>query len=99
MSNAKDLVGDRQFIDIREWHRAKLLEPCAGKDKEFTLHWEGGEWVRSVSVEVKSGTGCAELLGSSYRATKLSGEKCESGSVLASAPAIMVDGVALGLPV
>jgi hypothetical protein len=53
VSNAKDLVGDRQFIDIREWHRAKLLEPSPGKDKEFTLHWEGGEWVRSVSVEVK----------------------------------------------
>lgn len=53
MSNAKDLVGDRQFIDIREWHRAKLLEPSPGKDKEFTLRWESGEWVRSVSVEVK----------------------------------------------
>jgi hypothetical protein len=53
VSDAKDLVRDRQFIDIREWHRAKLAEPSPGKDKEFTLRWESGEWVRSVSVEVK----------------------------------------------
>lgn len=52
MSDAKDLVGDRQFIDIRELHRAKLLEQSPGKGKEFTLHWEDGEWVRFVRVEV-----------------------------------------------
>lgn len=53
VSYAKDLVGDRQFIDIREWHRAKLLEPSPGKNREFTLRLEGGEWITSISVEVK----------------------------------------------
>jgi hypothetical protein len=53
VSNAKDLVGDRQSIDIREWHRAKLLEPSPGKEKEFTIHWKGNEPIPSVSVEVE----------------------------------------------
>jgi len=71
VSNATDLVGDRQFIDIREWHRAKLLEPSPGKDKEFTLHWNGGEWIPSVSVEVKP-----ELVVLSYQ-VRLPGDKPE----------------------
>jgi hypothetical protein len=71
VSDAKDLVGDRQFIDIREWHRAKLLEPSPGKNREFTLRWEGGEWITSVSVEVKP-----ELVELSYR-DRLPGDKPE----------------------
>jgi hypothetical protein len=71
VSNAKDLVGDRQFIDIREWHRAKLLEPGPDKDKKFTLRWKGGVCVPSVSVEVKP-----EQVVLSYQVREL-GDKTE----------------------
>jgi hypothetical protein len=50
----KDLVGDRQCLDIREWHRNKLLEPAPDKDKGFTWELGNGEQrVLSISVEVR----------------------------------------------
>jgi hypothetical protein len=50
----KDLVGNRQCIDIRAWHRNKLLEPAPNKDKEFTWEWKNGDQrVLSISVEVR----------------------------------------------
>ena len=56
MRKKKDLVGDRQFIDIREWHQNKLLEPVPNTDKEFTWECKNSDRrVLSISVEVRPG--------------------------------------------
>jgi hypothetical protein len=49
VSKAGGLVEEQQCIDIRRWHRERLLEP----DKKFTWYWEDEERVASVNVEVK----------------------------------------------
>jgi hypothetical protein len=54
MRKKKDLVGDRQFIDIRAWYRNKLLGPTQDNDVEFTWVLENGDQrVVSMSVEVR----------------------------------------------
>ena len=40
MGNTKDLVGDRQRIDIQRWHREKVLEP----GKVFIREWKNTEF-------------------------------------------------------
>jgi hypothetical protein len=50
VGNTKDLVGDRQCIDIQRWHRKKLLEP----GKVFIQEWKNTDLsVISINVEVK----------------------------------------------
>ena len=94
VGNTKDLVGDRQRIDIQRWHRKKLLEP----GKVIIHEWKNPDLsVISINVEVRP-----ELLVLQYGA-RPPGDQSEaretisrSGSVLASVLVIMA-GVDPGL--
>ena len=56
MRKEKDLVGNRQCIDIRAWHRSRLLEGAPNTDKSFTWESENGNHrVPSISVQVRPG--------------------------------------------
>ena len=67
MGDTKDLVGDRQRIDIQRWHRKKLLEP----GKVIIHEWKNPD-LSVISINVEVGKACLYSgMGPGHRAINL----------------------------